>query len=195
MSTKKRWMLALVTIAASTGAWPQFDYDPNFWAAEYRKLFPSGPREIRPAHNLSQCLDVEHNQARAGARVIQWPCSGAPNQKFTADIGIVGGHARARIMAFNGKFCLTSNEPRVRGHATGKAVTIEPCNESRAQAFELFQPNYVRSVLIEFRLMGIEPAGNFDIYEASTGAGAPLITWRRKGTEGSDGPNQLFQIR
>lgn len=118
-----------------------------------------------------QCLDISQGNAANGTNVMQWPCNGGANQRWSYDetSGLI------RSMQ-DPHYCLDNSGT----YADGANIMIWSCNGNSNQRFK-FDPATGKIALRNYPAQVIDASG--------TDAGANVITWGFWG-----GGNQLWDM-
>lgn len=144
---------------------------------ETGSIIPLPGRAVRiRAKHSGQCLDVEGASDQPGAPIIQYGCSGAPNQRFLLeDVG--GGYYR--ITAQHSQQCLDVEGGSMR---PGAPVIQYGWENGHNQQFRIVDAGngYYRLIARHSRLC-------LDVEGASNRPGARIIPYRC-----TTGDNQLF---
>jgi hypothetical protein len=108
-----------------------------------------------------QCLDIDHAITADGRNIIQWPCSGGSNQRWSYDetSGLI------RSMQ-DPHYCLDNSG----SYANGANIILRSCNGNSNQRFK-FDPATGKIA------MRNNPAQVIDASGASADAGASIVTW------------------
>ncbi len=108
-----------------------------------------------------QCLDIDHAITADGRNIIQWPCSGGSNQRWSYDetSGLI------RSMQ-NPHYCLDNSG----SYANGANIILRSCNGNSNQRFK-FDPETGKIAIRN------NPAQVIDASGASADAGASIVTW------------------
>jgi hypothetical protein len=145
--------------------------------AGFAKVISRVSHDIVYRHSR-KCLDVSGVSQTAGAAVVQWPCSGALNQRLYL-ISQGGGFYSVRFR--HSQQCLDVNQAST---ANGAAIIQWPCTGAANQLFEL-----VPAANGGVALRAMHSQKCVDVQNASQANGTPLVQWTCNGQA-----NQTFDL-
>lgn len=141
----------------------------------YAPVIDSAPPTVEALQIVNkrsgQCLDIEHANMADGSNVIQWPCHGGANQRWSYDdtSGLI------RSMQ-DPHYCLDNSGK----YADGANLVIWSCNGNSNQRFK-YEPSTGKIAMRSYPVEVVDASG--------TDAGANIMTWGFW-----NGSNQLWDM-
>jgi hypothetical protein len=129
----------------------------------YAPIMQSVPTAVTPMQIVNQdsgqCLDIEHAIAADGSNVIQWPCNGGGNQRWSYDDS--SGLIRSML---DPHYCLDNSG----SYHDGANIAIWNCNGNSNQRFK-FDPVTGKISIRSYPALVVDASGS--------DAGDNIITW------------------
>ncbi|MGL5859354.1 MAG: RICIN domain-containing protein [Angustibacter sp.] len=171
---RRRGRLALVSIGAALAV-------GGLTAPAASATDTGFPYELNPQHNVGKCLDVRGASQSNSAQVIQFDCTGNPNQRFRLD-RIVG--STYRIRAVHSNKCL---DVRGASQSNGAQVVQFTCTGSPNQQFRLLDDSAPTVPGFNSRIQAVHSGKCVDVRGSSNANSADVIQFTCTGS-----PNQRF---
>ncbi len=139
--------------------------------------------KIAPAHT-DKCIDVPQSSKQHGTAIIQWHCTGNPNQAW--EFRYLADNKWNIVSKLNG-LCLDVPRSSVQ---SGEAIIQWPCTGNPNQQFVL-KPSFSPNI---FQIWAVHSKKCLDIANNSQQAGAQLIQWDCKNERDPNSSNQRFSV-